>query len=493
MLSQFTVKWKYREGFFSDKRVKLISDAVNGIRTIKAYAWEIPYKKIIIKWRKSQLGMLLRNHFINAIGSGVFMNGGFLIAVVMFTYHWGMDREFSYSKSLSTIALLSYLSLFAIFFLYNAISNFSTFCAIMFRVGEILKMDEFSSPPGLNDESLEPGTRIMLDNASVTWGFNIQKSKDKKEIKEDIEDVNLHSISFDAKDGELITIVGAVGCGKSTMLHALMHELKITEGSIRTNGTRAYVEQEPFIMSGTLKENILVGGEFDPKRFDEVTKACCLDHDIANLPQGAETEIGERGVTVSGGQKARISLARAVYSDADIYFLDDPLSAVDPDVASKIFKNCINGYLKDKCRVLVTHQVQYLKKVETILFLEENTIKYRGSYSDLKDQGLDFDEILKAYEKKEEKKPEDEIDVDLIVEDEEEESEQSTVVVKDKMTSKVSIKEKPETIEKPQGSQGLIVKEIKQKGGVTIRDCFKFASYGIGWIGIVSFLFLSLI
>jgi ATP-binding cassette subfamily C (CFTR/MRP) protein 4 len=366
LLAQLTVRWKYKEGFYSDKRIKLVSDAINGIRTIKAYAWEIPYRNIIMKWRRSQLGMLIRNHIINAIGAGVFMNSGFVIAVVIFTYHWGMDREFDYASSLSTIALLSYLSLFSIYFLYSAISAFSTFIAIMIRVGEILLMEEFSSPPGLNDGSLEPGTRVVAKNASVTWGFNIQKSKDKEEFKEDIEDVNLHSINLEIKDGELVTIVGAVGCGKSTMLHSLMHELKITEGSIKTNGTRAYVEQEPFIMSGTLKDNILVGSEFDAQKFEDVCKACCLDHDIDNLPHGAETEIGERGVTISGGQKARLSLARAVYSDADIFFLDDPLSAVDPDVASKLFKNCINGYLKDKCRVLVTHQVQYLKNVDSI-------------------------------------------------------------------------------------------------------------------------------
>ena len=127
-----------------------------------------------------------------------------------------------------------------------------------------------------------------------------------------------------------------------------MHELKVIEGRVRTNGSKAYVEQEPFVMSGSLKENILLGSEYDEAKFKKVVEACCLDHDIENLPNGIDTEIGERGITISGGQKARISLARAVYSDADIYLLDDPLSAVDPDVATKIFKKCINGYLKDK-------------------------------------------------------------------------------------------------------------------------------------------------
>ena len=117
------------------------------------------------------------------------------------------------------------------------------------------------------------------------------------------------------------------------------------------------------------------------------------------MNRGADTEIGERGINASGGQKARISLARAVYSDADIYLLDDPLSAVDPDVAGKLYNQCIEGYLKDKCVILVTHQVQHLKNVENILVLDDGRIKMRGSYNELKDQGLDFDSILKNYEK----------------------------------------------------------------------------------------------
>ena len=122
-----------------------------------------------------------------------------------------------------------------------------------------------------------------------------------------------------------------------------------------------------------------------------------MKHDIQNLSNGVDTEIGERGTNVSGGQKARISLARAVYSDADIYLLDDPLSAVDPEVAEKLYRKCIEGYLKSKCVILATHQIQYLKSVKNILVLEEGKIRLRGSYNGLKDQGLDFDEILREY------------------------------------------------------------------------------------------------
>lgn len=107
---------------------------------------------------------------------------------------------------------------------------------------------------------------------------------------------------------------------------------------MKVNGRIAYVEQEPFIISGTLKDNILFGGEYDETKFNKVIESCCLEHDLQIFNRGADTEIGERGINASGGQKARISLARAVYSDADIYLLDDPISAVDPDVAGNLYK-----------------------------------------------------------------------------------------------------------------------------------------------------------
>ena len=163
----------------------------------------------------------------------------------------------------------------------------------------------------------------------------------------------------------------------------------------------AYVEQEPFIISGTLKDNILFGIEYDEERMNKVIEVCCLEHDLEIFNKGLDTEIGERGINVSGGQKARISLARACYSDADVILLDDPLSAVDPDVAEKIFKYCIGGFLKNKHVVLVTHQIQFLKEVQTIVILDQFKIKMKGNFSELKKQGLDFDVILSSFQNKE--------------------------------------------------------------------------------------------
>jgi len=134
-----------------------------------------------------------------------------------------------------------------------------------------------------------------------------------------------------------------------------MEETNLVKGKRKINGSIAYVEQEPFIFSGTVKKNILFGLPYDKERFERAVRAAELVRDISIFGKGVETTIGERGINVSGGQKSRISLARAVYSDADIILLDDPLSAVDPEVANKLFRNCIRTVLKDKIVILVTH------------------------------------------------------------------------------------------------------------------------------------------
>ena len=152
-------------------------------------------------------------------------------------------------------------------------------------------------------------------------------------------------------------VVGSVGSGKTSLLHALMNETNKTGGSQTVRGRLAYVEQEPFIFSASIRDNVCFGLDYEPERFKTALEVSQLIRDMENFARGDETVIGERGVNISGGQKARISLARAVYSDADIYLLDDPLSAVDPEVAHAIFTECITGHLKSKLVVLVTHQL----------------------------------------------------------------------------------------------------------------------------------------
>ncbi len=178
----------------------------------------------------------------------------------------------------------------------------------------------------------------------------------------------------------MLGVVGKVGAGKSSLLATVLGETVLAEGTVHVGGSVAYVEQEPCIFADSVRGNILFGRELDEERLAEVVRVCELQEDMAQLPRGLDTQIGERGVNVSGGQKARISLARACYSDADIFLLDDPLSAVDPHVARRLFSNCLRGFLRKKAILLVTHQLAFLDGLDSLLVLHEGAPLFHGSY-----------------------------------------------------------------------------------------------------------------
>ncbi|XP_015377601.1 PREDICTED: probable multidrug resistance-associated protein lethal(2)03659, partial [Diuraphis noxia] len=182
----------------------------------------------------------------------------------------------------------------------------------------------------------------------------------------------------------------------SSLLQAILGELPLSEGQIVVNGVVSYASQEPWLFAGSVQQNILFGSAMDDERYKEVIQICALKTDLEQFPYGDKTTVGERGVSLSGGQKARINLARAVYKQADIYLLDDPLSAVDAHVGSHLFRKCIKGYLRKKTCVLITHQIQYLNSVDQIILIHKGNILIEGSYKDLQKSNLDFTKMLES-------------------------------------------------------------------------------------------------
>jgi len=219
----------------------------------------------------------------------------------------------------------------------------------------------------------------------------------------------LQKLSLRVHRGELVAIVGPVGSGKSSILAALLGELQPTNVSVSTQpavevrGTVAYCQQIPWIMSGTVRDNILFGLPYEEHRFNAAVDAAALQDDLRAMPAGVDTEIGERGISISGGQKARLSLARAAYSQAEVQLMDDPLSAVDPRVGRDLFTRCIGpgGVMEKATRVLVTHQKQYLPKCDRIVVVRQGKIVEQGTYNDLVARGVD--EVVIAQGKKRER------------------------------------------------------------------------------------------
>lgn len=187
-----------------------------------------------------------------------------------------------------------------------------------------------------------------------------------------------------------------MGSGKSSLLSAFLGEMDKVNGRVNTVGSIAYVSQQAWIQNCTLQDNILFGKTLDKKLYDRIIEACSLKPDLDMLPGGDQTEIGEKGINLSGGQKQRVSLARAVYNDAEIYFLDDPLSAVDSHVGKHIFEHVIgpNGILKGKTRVLVTHGITYLPDVDNIIVLKDGEVSEMGTYKELLDKKGAFADFL---------------------------------------------------------------------------------------------------
>ena len=191
----------------------------------------------------------------------------------------------------------------------------------------------------------------------------------------------LDNISLKAKSGQLLGITGPVGSGKTSLLMTILGEIPISSGKISCIGKMAFVSQTPWVYSGTVRDNVVFGKEFQEQKFNKVIEVCDLAKDIASFTKHDLTEIGQRGVILSGGQRARVSLARAIYSDADIYLLDDPLSAVDAKVGKHLFDRCIKDFLHGRMRILVTHQLQFLKETDSIVVLRNGSVICKGTYT----------------------------------------------------------------------------------------------------------------
>lgn len=209
------------------------------------------------------------------------------------------------------------------------------------------------------------------ENPSSFLDDNADKASISSEKSVKLNNV-LKNINFACRPGELVIVVGPVGSGKTTLLQAILGELRIREGSIQVNGRLSYATQESWIFGGTIRENILFDSEYDEEKYEEVIRVCALERDLTLFADGDRTQIGERGIALSGGQKARISLARALYFDADIYLLDDPLSAVDAHVSKHIFKNAISDYLKQKTVLLVTHQLSFIGFADRVMLINKD-------------------------------------------------------------------------------------------------------------------------
>ncbi|XP_023242770.1 multidrug resistance-associated protein 4-like [Centruroides sculpturatus] len=229
----------------------------------------------------------------------------------------------------------------------------------------LLQEKENNSGEIANEKTKQNECGIWMKNVTATWNNKIG--------------LTLNGIKLCVQPGELLAVIGSVGSGKTSLLMSILGEIPIISGTVSVKGKISYSSQEAWIFNGTIRENIIFGEEYQDEKYRKVLHITSLEKDIRLFPNGDLTLVGERGVIMSGGQKARINLARALYLDADIFLLDDPLSAVDGPVARHLFQKCIMEYLNDKICILVTHQTQFLNSTTKVLMLNGGKCEFIGS------------------------------------------------------------------------------------------------------------------
>ncbi|XP_040353874.1 ATP-binding cassette sub-family C member 12 isoform X4 [Herpailurus yagouaroundi] len=396
----------------TDKRVQTMNEFLTCIKLIKMYAWEKSFTNTIQDIRKRERKLLQKAGFVQSGNSALASIASTIAIVLTFTCHIFLRRRLTAPVAFSVIAMFNVMK-FSIAILPFSVKAMAEANVSLRRMKKIL-VDK--NPPSYITQPEDPDTVLLLANATLTWDQETSRKSDPKKVqnqkkcflkKQRLETYSvrssaqevaspeeqsgsptsvLHNISFVVRKGKILGICGNVGSGKSSLIAALLGQMQLQQGIVALTGTVAYVSQQAWIFHGNVRENILFGEKYDHQRYQHTVRVCALQKDLSNLPYGDLTEIGERGLNLSGGQRQRISLARAVYSNHEIYLLDDPLSAVDAHVGKYVFEECIKKTLSGKTIVLVTHQLQFLESCDEVILLEDGEICEKGTHKELMEE-----------------------------------------------------------------------------------------------------------
>ncbi|XP_064537337.1 multidrug resistance-associated protein 1 isoform X6 [Drosophila montana] len=386
--------YQIRQMKYKDERVKLMNEVLSGIKVLKLYAWEPSFEKQVLDIRDKEIATLRATAYLNASTSFLWSCAPFLVSLVTFATYVLIDENnvLDAKKTFVSLSLFNILR-FPLTMLPMLITNLVQTQVSVQRINKFLNSEELD-PNNVQHDSSKPHP-MSIENGHFSWG--------------DEDETTLKNINMQVPKNNLVAIVGTVGSGKSSVIQALLGEMEKISGTVNTVGKMAYVPQQAWIQNATVRDNILFGKPYDRKRYNKVIDACALRTDIEILSAGDLTEIGEKGINLSGGQKQRISLARAVYHDADLYLLDDPLSAVDAHVGKHIFEEVIGpkGMLAKKTRVLVTHGITFLPQTDKIYVMKMGEISENGTYAELlKNRGAFADFLMQHLQEGEEEEEE---------------------------------------------------------------------------------------
>ncbi|XP_061576917.1 cystic fibrosis transmembrane conductance regulator [Cololabis saira] len=396
-----------RAGLIS-RRLALTSEIVENIQSVKAYGWEEVMETIIKNIRQDEMTLTRKIGSLRYFYSASYYFSAILVIVSAIVPH-ALSHGIILRRIFTTASYCIVLRMTVTRQLPGSIQMWYDTLALVKKIEDFLLKEEYR----VMDYSLTT-VGLELVNVSASWDEGIgqlfEKIKQENKANGHMNGDNrlfftnlyvtpvLKNISLDLEEGKMLAVAGSTGSGKSSLLMMILGELMPTEGKIRHSGRISYSPQTSWIMPGTIRDNILFGLTYDEYRYTSIIKACQLEEDFALLPEKDKTPLGEGGVTLSGGQRARICLARAVYKDADLYLLDAPFTHLDIATEKEVFEKCVCKLMGSKTRVVVTSKMEHLKRSDKILLLHNGDCYFFGTFSELQAQRPDFSSLLLGLE-----------------------------------------------------------------------------------------------
>lgn len=393
-----------------NERLVITSEIIENIQSVKAYCWEDAMERLIETIRQSELKLTRKAAYVRYFNSSAFFFSGFFV-VFLSILPQILTSGISLRKIFTTISFCIVLRMAVTRQFPWAVQTWFDSLGVINKIQEFLQKEEYKTL-----EYNLTTTEVEMVNVTASWdeGFGEIFEKAKLESngrRPSGEDPGvifsnftlqvthvLQDINFKIEKGQMLAVSGSTGAGKTSLLMMIMGELEPSAGKIKHSGRISFSPQVSWIMPGTIKENVIFGVSYDEYRYRCVIKACQLEEDLSKFPEKDNTVLGEGGITLSGGQRARISLARAVYKDAELYLLDSPFGSLDLFTEKEIFESCVCKLMANKTRILVTSKLEQLKKADKILILHEGSSYFYGTFSELLNQRPDFSSHLMGFD-----------------------------------------------------------------------------------------------
>lgn len=408
VISRYTAAYQKELATATDNRMKITNEIFNNVKFVKVNAWEEYFYDKLIYRRDEEVKWYHKKFMSEAYSTYSMWLTPKLVLAATFGTYVATGGALNPPVAFAIMNLYGYIQ-FYLQFLPNYISIVLECNNAIKRIQAFLLAEEINtSCITYNQYDSDRPNSIEVENGNFYW----DKETDGGVVVEP--QLTLSDMNFTVKRGEMVAIMGDIGSGKSSLMYSLLGEMKFKENlpkpRVAVNGTISLVTQKPWIINDTVRNNILFGKPYNKKKYEEIIHYACLKRDFELFTHGDRTMIGEKGATLSGGQKARISFARSLYSESDILLLDDLLSAVDVHVGKFLMTESLLQFQRSKTRVLITHALYYLKYVDKVLIMENGKIVEQGSYEVIRNSNR-FKDIYSNMMKDEKKQRSDSINL----------------------------------------------------------------------------------